>query len=433
MKSKPIFLPSDEVNFSQLKVFFSMIILFTFYSAINYNLGAATPYIQSDLNISNSRFGIIFTTFSIIYAIGMFINGFLGDRFSAKTMMIIGAVGGIISNVLFGMSGSLTLFVILWGMNAYFLSMGWAPGCTILLNWFPAQRWGLFMGIYTAFAYLGGILIYPLAGFLITNFGWRFTFWITPILLLIWIFVFVVNVQDSPEKAGMKTEWSKARNEKEQEEPGNQEEQEKIGLREYWAVISHPKLNLVYLSLICSQIVRYGLLNWIIKILITPIALGGYGIGLVTATTIATSIHFGGAFFAITMGYISDKTFRGTRWQVIFLGSIMSGIALIGLSLCGTNLGSMSGGPLLIGAMLFLAGGGVQGVQSPLLNLPGDIMGRRLGGTGNGIACGWSYVGASLTGVALGALFDSYGYMSGLFCLALVSIIGGLVIIPVKR
>ncbi len=431
-------IPIKKFHPIQLKVFFTMTTLYTFYFAVNYNLGPATKYIQDAFNISSQRFGILFTVFTIIFALGQFVAGYLGDRFSPKKMMLIGATGGIISNFLFGMSGSLTYFTLFWGLNALFLSFGWSPGCSILFNWLPESKWGTFMGIYNAFSFMGGVIVYPLAGFAITHFGWRAAFFIPPVLLLLWTLVFSKNVTDAPEDLGFEVEWKThktGRKDKSQNQGQNKSENDQaaIGLNDYLKVLKHPTMNLIYVSAICSQFVRWGLVNWVVKILIEPVSSGGYGLSLVLSAAIASAMHWGGAFFSILMGYISDVVFKGQRWQVIFTGFLVSGFTLLIMYRYNSNIMSVKYGLQLLVLILFVAGGCIQGLQAPIFNLPGDILGSRLGGTGVGITNGWSYIGASLSGIALGWLLDSYGLMSGILLMAFVSIIGAVFILIVRR
>jgi len=409
----------------QLKVFFTMTTLYTFYFAVNYNLGPATKSIQDAFNISSSKFGILFTIFTIVFALGQFVAGFLGDRFSPKKMMFIGAIGGVIANFLFGFSSHLIFFAIFWGFNAMFLSMGWSPGCSILFKWLPEKRWGTFMGIYNAFSFLGGVIVYPLAGFAITHWGWRAAFFISPLLLLAWSLIFLRQVKDTPSGAGYKTEW--------RTDDSKNDSSEKIGMKDYLEVLKHPTMNLIYASAICSQFVRWGLVNWVVKILIEPVSSGGYGLSLVVSAAIASSMHWGGAFFSIIMGYISDTVFKGSRWQVILTGFILSGLALLTMHKYSSSLLGFNHGIELLAIFLFIAGGCIQGLQAPIFNLPGDILGSRLGGTGVGITNGWSYIGASLSGITLGWMLDSYGLMSGILLMAGVSLLGGIIICFVRR
>lgn len=413
---------TNKLHPKQLKVFFTMIILYTFYFAANYNLGPATKFIQDAYDISNSEFGILFTIFSLGFGLGQFAAGFLGDRYNPKHLMLIGAIGATLANFCFSLSSSMTAFAFFWGLNAVSLAMGWSPGCSILFRWIPRKRWGLFMGLFDAFAFLGGVIVYPIAGFSITYFGWRSAFIIPPILLALWTVVFAIIVKSSPEHAGLTVEW---------EEQG--QVIERVTLRDYVMVLKNPLINMICLVAICSQFVRWGLVNWIIKILTESKEMGGFGLTLLAAAAIASSMHWGGAFFSIAMGYISDKIFDGKRWQTIFIGFLISGISLIIVFLAGTSILQMNSGVFILTVLLFLAGGCIQGVQAPIFNLPGDILGSRLGGTGVGVVNGWSYIGASFAGGALGLLMDSSGLTSGLLLMAGVSLLGAVIIIRVKK
>lgn len=413
---------TDKLHPVQLKVFFTMITLYTFYFAANYNLGPATQYIQKEFELTNSEFGILFTIFTLGFGLGQFVAGFLGDRYNPKMLMFIGAIGATVANLCFSQCNSMTGFAFFWAVNALSLSMGWSPGCSIMFKWIPEKRWGLFMGLFDAFAFLGGIIIYPIAGFAITYISWRAAFIIPPILLAIWTVLFLFVVKSTPEEKGYKAEWKK-----------EGEEDEKANLKDYGRILKSPIMNLVCVSAICSQFVRWGLVNWIVKILIEETGKGGFGIALVTATAIASSMHWGGALFSIGMGYISDTVFKGSRWQTIMGGFIISAISLAVIYFGGNSFFSSGIGIVLLTILLFLAGGCIQGVQAPLFNLPGDILGAKLGGTGVGIVNGWSYLGASFAGGLMGLMMDNFGLTSGLLLMSGICIIGAVMARIVKK
>ena len=415
---------TDKFHPVQLRVFFTMITLYTFYFAANYNLGPATKYIQGEFHLDNSQFGVLFTIFTIGFGLGQFVSGFLGDRYSPKLLMLIGAIGATVANFCFGLSNSMTAFSICWGINALSLSMGWSPGCSILFRWIPRKRWGLFMGLFDAFAFLGGIIVYPIAGFAITYFSWRYAFFIPPILLLVWALVFAAIVKSTPQEAGLKVEWESC---EERSAKG------KVTLKDYGAVLKNPIINLVALGAVCSQFVRWGLVNWVIKILVEDVSLGGYGLPIVIASLMASAMHWGGALFSIGMGVISDVCFKGSRWQISAIGFLVSGAGLFLIYFLGTGLSGSKFGIFILTLLLFLAGGCIQGVQAPIFNLPGDILGSRLGGTGVGVINGWSYIGASFSGGALGLMMDSYGLTGVMLLMGAISLIGALIMWAVRR
>lgn len=463
-------LKENEFHPVQLRVFFVMITLYTFYFTCNNNLGVAADRIQQSFDLSNATFGILFTIFTLGFGLGQFFSGYLGDRYSPKLLMFLGAIGATSANIGFGLSSNMTTFAICWAINAVSLSMGWSPGCSVLFRWIPQKRWGLFMGLFDAFAFLGGIIIYPVAGFAITFLSWRASFFLPALLLLMWSVVFCIYVKDTPQQYGFTVEWEHAAKSA-PEGSGDAEvteltkikglpetagaskptEPDTVCLRDYADVMKHPAILLTALATICSQFVRWGLVNWIVKILITPRAVvdgglsesadgifaggehGGFGMALMAATIAASAMHWGGAFFSITLGHISDTVFHGKRWQTIFIGFLVSTVGLLVIYFFGIRILMLPGGVVLLGALLFFSGGCIQGVQAPLFNLPGDILGTRLGGTGVGIVNGWSYLGASFAGITLGAMMDAFGLTSCLLLMAGISLLGAIVILVLRK
>lgn len=464
-------LKENEFHPVQLRVFFVMITLYTFYFTCNNNLGVAADRIQQSFDLSNATFGILFTIFTLGFGLGQFFSGYLGDRYSPKLLMFLGAIGATAANIGFGLSSGMKPFAIFWAINAVSLSMGWSPGCSVLFRWIPQKRWGLFMGLFDAFAFLGGIIIYPVAGFAITFLSWRAAFFLPALLLLMWSVVFCIYVKDTPQQYGFTVEWEHS-NVSDAKDPtpvsGDAKDSAKapasedakdpalasdtVCLRDYADVMKHPAILLTALATICSQFVRWGLVNWIVKILITPCSVdapglaesaggglfagsqsGGFGMALMAATIAASAMHWGGAFFSIALGHISDTVFHGSRWQTILMGFLVSTAGLLIIYFWGLRILMLPGGVVILGALLFFAGGCIQGVQAPLFNLPGDILGTRLGGTGVGIVNGWSYLGASFAGISLGAMMDAFGLTSCLLLMAGISLAGAVVTAVLRR
>lgn len=466
-------LKENEFHPVQLRVFFVMITLYTFYFTCNNNLGVAADRIQQSFDLSNATFGILFTIFTLGFGLGQFFSGYLGDRYSPKLLMFLGAIGATAANIGFGLSSGMKPFAIFWAINAVSLSMGWSPGCSVLFRWIPQKRWGLFMGLFDAFAFLGGIIIYPVAGFAITFLSWRAAFFLPALLLLMWSVVFCIYVKDTPQQYGFTVEWehigvsdvkdpasasgdvketAKTSASGDVKDSAKTPASDTVCLRDYADVMKHPAILLTALATICSQFVRWGLVNWIVKILITPCSVdapglaesaggglfagsqsGGFGMALMAATIAASAMHWGGAFFSIALGHISDTVFHGSRWQTILMGFLVSTAGLLTIYFWGLRILMLPGGVVILGALLFFAGGCIQGVQAPLFNLPGDILGTRLGGTGVGIVNGWSYLGASFAGISLGAMMDAFGLTSCLLLMAGISLAGAVVTAVLRR
>ncbi len=407
----------------QLIAFFSMGILYLFYYFCKYGIFSATSEIQKEFGFTSRTFGWVITIFTLTYAGGQFINGFLGDRYGPKLIMIIGGFGGVVANVCFGLSGTLTFFVAFWMINAYFSSCGWAPGCRIMYNWFPENHWGTWMGIFNALCYSGSFLVYPIATFAVFHWGWRSVFFVCPAFLLTMTIVFIFLGKNSPQDAGLQPQW---------EQQIEQKPPKRVGAREYWIAFTNLKMNLAYLSGFGANFIRWGILSWMVKILAEPVEGGGFGLSLIAAGWITSLASLGGAFFSIILGIVTDRVFKGSRWQTIMISFFLGGLPLFYIAQ-GPVILDYPMGLFLLGAGLFVSGGLIQAIQTPLFDLPGDILGKEIGGTGVGIMDGWMYIGAAFAGIFLGWWLDTYGLLSGIFLMAVVSFVSGLLSIAIRK
>lgn len=458
-------LKAKGVSFWQMRAFFSMGFLYLSYYFCKYNLGVATPEIQKEFELSNATWGLITTTiFALVYSGGQFINGFLGDRYGPKRMMIIGGLGSVAVSVCFGFSNGMLFFAIFWLLNGYFSSCGWAPGSRIMFNWFPEERWGMWMGVFNALCYTGGAIVTMVTGFAIYYFGsWRAAFFIPAACLFIMTVIFWILGKNSPQDVGLQPEWER----KKPIEPTK-----RVGKREYWIAFKNPRMLLSYMSGFGANFLRWGIITWIVKILMAPTdapnaSERGFGVHIVAAGIIASFAHWGGAFFSLILGVVSDRVFKGSRWQTITIGFLIGSIPLFWLAQGHevmskrvlfeikvekkadnsvketpdvtaqaqqqSEVVQITLGWVMLGVAIFIAGGLIQGVQTPLFDLPGDILGKELGGTGVGIMDGWMYIGASFAGFFMGWWLDSYGLTSGIMLMAVVSVVSGLLAIPIRQ
>jgi sugar phosphate permease len=424
--AEPRLLPRRGTHPQQLTAALSMGVLYLFYYFCKYNLGVATPLIQREFGFSSQSFGTVVTVFTLVYALGQFINGHLGDRLGPKAVVVTGGFGGVAANTLFGLSPHFTadaavllnLFVLFWAINGYFSSMGWSPGCRIMFNWFPEDRWGQWIGIYNALCYLGGAIVVAVAGYAVDAWGWPAAFLLSPAFLLAMTVAFVFLGRNAPADAGFTPEWETA-------VPAAPRRE--IRFADYVRTFVHPRMNLAYLSGMGGNFIRWGLMSWMVKILSDPPSEGGLGMSLVLAAWCASLMHWGGAFFSIVVGVVSDRVFGGTRWQTI-CASYLVGAAALAVIALGPSVPVVG-----IAAALFVAGGLIQAVQTPLFSLAGDIMGKELGATGVGIMDGWMYAGASLAGVGLGWVFDTYSLAAGVLLMVGVAVTCGLVAILIRK
>lgn len=189
--------------FSQGK---GIIIIFLFLAGvINYldrsALSIAAPFIQEDLSLSATEMGIIFSSFSVGYAIFNFLGGVASDKYGAKlTLFVAMIVWSLFSGALVLAVGFVSMIVIriLFGMGEGPLS---ATISKMVNNWFPPNNRATVIGLTNSGTPLGGAISGPIVGFIALSYGWRISFIVIMIIGLIWSFLWWKFVKERPQAA----------------------------------------------------------------------------------------------------------------------------------------------------------------------------------------------------------------------------------------
>ena len=123
-----------------------------------------------------TQLGYIDSGYLGAYALGQFVNGVLGDRIGARRLVGFGLMASAGLCALFGASSSALLLMLLFTLNGVAQATGW-PGVTrAMTEWTTPQNRGTVMGFWSTCYTIGPMLAGPLAGTLITRFGWRSAF-----------------------------------------------------------------------------------------------------------------------------------------------------------------------------------------------------------------------------------------------------------------
>ncbi len=138
---------------------FPIILLLFSAGVINYldrsALSIAAPFIQQDLTLSATQMGLIFSSFSVGYAVFNFLGGVASDRYGAKltlcTAMIVWSLFSGAVALAFGFV-SLLIIRILFGMGEGPLS---AAISKMVNNWFPPSQRATVIGLTNSGTPLG--------------------------------------------------------------------------------------------------------------------------------------------------------------------------------------------------------------------------------------------------------------------------------------
>jgi len=396
----------------QKRILLTSWITYASFYLIRVNMSVAIPGIKKDFGISNTAIGWILTASFLTYAMGQFINGQLGDKFGARRIVALGLLCSSILNIMFGFTGNLVAYMILiWALNGFFQSMGWAPIIKITASWFPINKRGKAAGILGSSYQIGNVISWILAGFIVSSFGWRWVFWIPAGITILSSINWYFRIRESAEDEGFDSV------EKAAKRPNGIRNSIELTLR-------NKKLWVVAFALFSLNVVRYGFLSWaptyFFEVQKASISLSVYR---------ALVFPLAGSAGAISAGWISDKFFRSKRTPVTI-------IMLMGLILAIWIFPRIPVTSWVLSlVILVIIGFTVYGPHMMLVTvLPMDLGTKGMASSATGFVDGWGYVGAALTGVGTGFLLDNFGWnyvfyfwlFGAIIATVLMAILGGM-------
>lgn len=151
------------------------------------NLGTAGPLIRDQLNISNSAFGVLQSSYFWVYVPGQLLAGWVIARLNAYRTLAIGLMIWSAATFLTGFAGGFfTLFVL-----RLFVGLGECAGfpasSKLLAQHVPAHRLGYANALVAAGLMLGNGVGTLAGGLLIAQLGWRALFFVFGAVSLLWL------------------------------------------------------------------------------------------------------------------------------------------------------------------------------------------------------------------------------------------------------
>ncbi|MBE6215697.1 MAG: MFS transporter [Bacteroidales bacterium] len=351
---------------------------------------------------SAAELGVIASAFYFIYAIGKFINGFVADYCNVRRYMATGLAISSVINLLMGLVGLgggysafpqysvYLIFVFLWGLNGWVLSMGSPSGIVSLSRWFPQSRRGTYYSIFCSTPYIGEALSMILTGSVVAAFGWEYGFMVSALGGFVGVAIILLTVSDTPQSKGLPSIQEISGEEIKPVDRKPTREIQKFVLR-------HPAIWIIAVSCAFINLTKYGIMEWGVLYL-----QGARGYSLESASWI---IGFS-AIFAIAgtvgAGWLSDVVFKGDRVKPALISGIIS-LLTLGLFLL------VDGNKWVMAAFVSvfsLAVGVLYCIVSGLMAI--DIVPRKATGAALGIVGISSYMTIGIQNIVSGLLIDRF-------------------------
>jgi MFS family permease len=379
---------------------------------INYidrgNLSIAAPILRTELGLSATQLGLLFSSFFWTYTLALFFMGWLVDRFDVNWVLIIGFSLWSAATAATGIAHSFTVLLFMRLLLGLGESVAFPSYSKILATHVSESFRGLANGICMAGLKFGPAIGTLGAGLLIVTYGWRRIFLCIGCASFLWIPLWLLckpSRKDYPSQTAISTfKWTAL-----------------FSLRSFWgSSLGHFSANYVF----------YFMVSWLPLYLVQERHLSPRS--MVTVAGLYYSVDALSALFA---GFLTDAFIRSghsvstVRKCAMLIGHTLAAIGLVG---CATSVPQTYLSWLVITAM----GSGTSG--SGVFVFAQIIAGPKLAGkwTGfqNGLANLAGVVGPALTGFLITATGN---FVAPLYITAVVSVLGGiawtLIVGPVEQ
>ena len=338
---------------SQWQVFIGLVFGYAFFYVVRMALGVVKKPMLDAGVITKTELGIVGSAFFFTYAIGKFSNGILSDYAHIGRFMSCALFCSGLTCMLMGLSTTSLFFVILWGINGWFQSVGSAPSCVSIFQWYSPKQRGSVYSIWGGSRNIGEAATWILTASVVSFFGWRAGFigaGIAGICAAICLFFLL---KDRPQTYGLPDPATAYDEEREIQADKVSTEDTR---RSQIFILKQPVVWLIACACASMYVSRYAISSWAVLYLQSV-----KGYSLIDAGVAMSTYPIAGFFGAILAGVISDRIFNADRniptllyglanisgFTLMFWGPQSTVYDAISLGLIGFSIG---------GLVVFLAG-----------------------------------------------------------------------------
>ena len=403
----------------RFRILYSMFFGYALYYFTRKSLSLAMPGLTVDLGFTKAELGFLGSILAITYGVSKFFSGILSDRSSPRYFMAFGLMITGVINIIFGMSSSLIVFSVLWGLNGWFQGFGW-PACSrMLVQWYSKSERGSWWSTWNVCHNVGAFSIAIVAGYCVQNFGWRSGMYIPGLICILGGFFLINRLRDCPQAIGLQP-IDKYRNDMD----SHQQSSVNSAPQSTWKTLTNSVFNNKYLWLLgiayfFVYFARTAMNDW------TPLYLiETRGYSIVGANSMATLIELGGFFGNLSAGWASDRLFGAKRGPVNVLFSLGVVFSIIMFSVVPIgNSFAESISLALIGFTIF-------GPQMLIGVAAVEVADKHAIATSSGFVCCISYFGAACAGYPLGKIIQELGWNGHFAAMIGASILAVLFLLP---
>ena len=377
-----------------------------------YNLSFANKALSDAYGWDKTQIGFIITMALSIYGFSAIFNGPIADRIGGRKAMLIGAMGTVVFNFLFGLGAYLgflskwglllTYFATVWSLNAYFQSFSALSLIKVNAGWFHISERGVFSAIFGSMIQCGRLLIFVIGGFLVTILPWQWVFFVPSFLVALMTILTpdevnlpYLDVQDATSG-----------------------DTETVNLKYVFKkVFTSPVALSIALAEFCTGVVRHGFEQWFPRYMQEAQHLT---LESAVFQKGAIAVVVAGIVGAMCAGTLSDWIFSGRRPPMAFFGYLLQVLSLL-VIWKSTNLNYIIVAFIVNSFAISMVHSMLSGTASM------DFGGKRAAATAAGLFDGMQYLGGSFVGIGMGWMLQNMGWSAWGPSMIGFSLLGGII------
>lgn len=361
------------------------------------------PLIKEDLQISDVQVGFVATIFTLIYGILVPVAGFAGDLFRRKWIVFFSLLIFSVGTLFTGFANGIILLILFRSIATGGGEAFYYPAATSLLAQFHKETRAMAMSIHQTSLYAGIVASGFIAGYIGENYGWRMAFLSFGLVGVLWAFVILFGVKDTPMP----------------KEETDVYEEKATFLEIIKEVFSRKTVYFLSLAFGCMCFVNVGYLTWMPTYLHET-----FNMPLSAAGLHSTLYHFLFAFFGVMIGArISDKLAhkrKQIRMEIEIVGLLLGAPFIYWIGLTSSQLWCY----VAMGLYGFFRGI----YDSNLFAALFDVIEPRYRASSMGIMLAFAFIIGALAPVILGQIKTIAGLDAGFSLLGGAYLLGAILI-----
>lgn len=290
------------------------------------NLSVAAKSIASSYGLSPVQLGFVFSSFLWTYLVCLVPLGMVVDRWGARSVtagsLLVWSVAGVMTGVVSSYTG---LFASRLALGVGEAS-SYPAGGRVIREWAPQSERGIAAALLNSGAYAGLAVGAPLVGWLVTQYGWRASFYITGaagiVLSVLWFALY-----RSPERAQWLGSGERAHI---LAQRGDIVRRRALAGAGIGTLLRSPTMLGLALTQGCAGYTLYLFMTWLPTYLADTRGLDVMRSGALSAVPYAAAVPLG-----LLLGWVSDRLLRrsgtalGSRRRMIAGSLLVSSVILL--------------------------------------------------------------------------------------------------------